>query len=361
MNVVLYFKEVGDLMQGLHAVEEVSKRVGKISVTLASREKIEFGADGQIFFVDTLDEISLNAFDYIISSVDSLQVDFPSEKIFTPAQFTKKFLSDNRPNLLFFTYANARYHIFATLYPLFALISNPEAVVEIILSDYEAFANYYTNVIKFYDTTYPGKVRYTPVDAKNILPNSVRFLVQPTLKAKYVYIGDVDIFLLEDVLSYQLDFMARHQSDFGNVLRNDHQFTGLHFIPYEKMYPVKIPNNTDLSRTNDEVLLCHLMREKNLRFPIKATLAERKIHGVHISLFSRPPLMSVTTFDKPTDFPSWGPRESVEKYLDVRYTEPIKNFIDCIHTTQIKLRRLIQFVDMWAFFLKHNPDEILSP
>ena len=167
---------------------------------------------------------------------------------------------------MFFTYANAKYHVFATLYPLFALTSNPEAAVEIILSDYEHFARNYGNVIKFYDTTYPGKVRYTPVDAKNILPNSVRFLKQPTLKAQYVYIGDIDIFLLEDILPYWLKFMTKHQSDFGNVLRNPNQLTGLQII---------IPPNTDLARTNDEVLLCRLMREKNLRFPIHATFEER--------------------------------------------------------------------------------------
>lgn len=204
-----------------------------------------------------------------------------------------------------------------------------------------------------------GKVRYTPVVVRNILPNSVRFLVQPTLKTKYVYIGDIDIFLLEDVLDYQLNFMARHQSDFGNVLRNPNQLTGLHFIPYDKMYPVKIPPNTDLLRTNDEVLLYQIMREKNLRFPGSAKLEERKLHGVHISFFSRPPLMSATTFDKPFDFPAWGPRAAVKKYLDVRYTEPVKNFTKCIQRNQIELRRLIQIVDMWAFFVKEHPDENL--
>lgn len=176
--------------------------------------------------------------------------------------------------------------------------------------------------------------------------------MQPTLKAKYVYIGDIDIFLLENILDYQLNFMKKHQSDFGNVLRNDHQLTGLHFIPYDKMYPIKIPRNVDLSRINDEVLLCQLMREKNLRFPVNATFEERKVHGVHISFFSRPPLNSMTTFDKLIDFPCWGSYEAVEKYLGVRYTKPIKNFIEHIHPLQISLRRLIQFVDMWAFFVR---------
>lgn len=176
--------------------------------------------------------------------------------------------------------------------------------------------------------------------------------MQPTLKTKYVYIGDVDIFLLEDILPYWLNFMTKHHSDFGNVLRNPNQLTGLHFIPYDKMYPIKIPQNVDLLQTNDEVLLCQFMRKKHLRFPVKATFEERKVHGVHINFFSRPPLESMTTFDKPVDFPAWGPYEAIEKYLDVRYTEPIKNFIENINPFQISLRRIIQFVDMWAFFVR---------
>lgn len=264
------------------------------------------------------------------------------------------------PRLMFFTYANAKYHVFATLYPLFALISNPDAVVEIIISDYELFEKNYANIIKFYDEIYPSKVRFTPVtsvEVKNIRPGSVRFLKQPTLKAEYVYIGDVDIFIMESILNYHLDFMARHQSDFSNVLRSKIRLTGLHFISYDKMYPVETPPNTDLLRTNDEVLLCKIMREKNLRFPINATLSERPVHGLHVSYFSRPPLFSITTFDKPSNFPAWTTHNLEEKYLNFRYSEPVKNFTECIKPRQITLRRIIQIADMWALFLKEHPDE----
>lgn len=97
MKVILYFDKPLDLTQGFRAVEEVSKNFNKISVTLASREKIEFGADGQIFFVCALNELSLDDFDCIICSNDSLKINFPSEKIFTPEQFIKNFSEDNTP------------------------------------------------------------------------------------------------------------------------------------------------------------------------------------------------------------------------------------------------------------------------
>lgn len=192
----------------------------------------------------------------------------------------------NVPELLFFTYANAKYHMFAAIYPIFALTSNPNSVVEICISDYEMFQRNYGNIINFYNTAYAGKVFYTPVRVGNIIPNSVRFLAQPTVKSKYVYIGDVDIFLLDsDILQYHLFFMEKHKSDFSNVLRNENQLTGLHFIKYDNMYPVCPPPGVDLKKINDEVLLCRIMREKNLKFPVNATFEERKIHGVHVSFF----------------------------------------------------------------------------
>lgn len=273
------------------------------------------------------------------------------------------------PNLLFFTYANAKYHVFATLYPLFALESNPDAIVEIILSDYELFKRNYSNIMEFYDTNYPGKVRYTSVDKnpliaqKKVMPHTARFVIEPTLKAKYVYIGDIDIFLMEDVLDYWLNFMEKHQCDFGNILRPnapDH-LTGLHFIPYDKMYPVIILKEEDLLRIGDEILLCQFMKAKNLRFPVNAMGGERKIHGLHISYFSRPPLPSMTTFDKPAiGFPSWNTLDKyLEKYLEIRYTKPIIKFTECLDKKQVELRRLIQIIDMWAFFLKEHPGKTL--
>lgn len=256
--------------------------------------------------------------------------------------------------LLFFTYANFRYHPFAILYPIFALTSNPNAIVEICISEHENFFAVYKNLIDFYNEKYPGKVRYTPIYVEKILPNSVRFLVQPSFKAKYVYIGDSDIFILdENLLSYHLDFMKRHNSDFSNCMRNPNQLTGLHFIEYDKMYPVTVPQ-FNLQTLNDEVLLCMIMKEKGLRFPIDATADERKIHGVHISLFSRPPLETLTTFDEKAKFPVWGPVEAVEKYLQVRYSKPVKEFMNCIRENQVTLRRVVQFADMWAFFVSKN-------
>ena len=99
MKVILYFDGSHDLTNGLRAIEEVSKKVGKISVTLTAREKSVFNFNGQNIFVDTLNKFAPNDFDCLICSDKSSTINFPPEKIFTPMQFIKKF-SNNPPPVI---------------------------------------------------------------------------------------------------------------------------------------------------------------------------------------------------------------------------------------------------------------------
>ena len=163
-----------------------------------------------------------------------------------------------------------------------------------------------------------------------------------------------------DIVQHHIQFMKNYNSDFSNILRNERQLTGLHFIEYEKMYPVKIPDKIDLYRTNDEVLLCSLMREKNYSFPpLGLPLSERKTHGLHCSFFSRPPLSSLTTEDKSVKYPAWTIepqpyKAGAEKYFEIRYSTPVVNFTECIHERQVELRRIIQIMDMFAYYKLHK-------
>ena len=238
------------------------------------------------------------------------------------------------------------------------MTSNPDSCVEICLSEYELFKNDYENIIDFYSSVYPGRVMYRGVKVSGVVPNSVRFIVQPRLSAEYVYIGDVDIMLLESgIAEYGLSFMKKHNADFFNILRNDHQLTGLHFMEYSKMYPVRIPRNVNLASLNDEVLLCSLMREKNCKFPpLGLSGSERRIFGAHISMFSRPPLQSLTTRDRKTSFPAWDLPSGAEKYCEVRYSGPVVEFTGCIKETQVELRRVIQMADMFAYYTMNAHD-----
>ena len=83
MEVVLYFEEPHNLMSGLCAVEKVSKKIGRISVTLAARDKFEFNAAGKNFSTCTLDELNASDFDCLIMcDTENFTDKIPSEKIF---------------------------------------------------------------------------------------------------------------------------------------------------------------------------------------------------------------------------------------------------------------------------------------
>lgn len=175
------------------------------------------------------------------------------------------------------------------------------------------------------------------------------------MACKYVYIGDVDILLAEkNIVDYHTQFMRKYNCDFSNVLRNEHQLTGLHFMEYAKMYPLSIPKGTDLLNTNDEVLLCRLMREKQCRFPpLGLPLCERKTHGLHASL-SRPLLATLTTKDQTIDFPAWSLNPNPESYFDVRYSPQVTEFMKCIEPLQLELRRVVQTADIYAYYMLHE-------
>lgn len=103
--------------------------------------------------------------------------------------------------MLVYTWADEKYYPFAVLYPLFVLLSNPEALVEIAVADYGAFYEKYKHLLNYYDDKYAGRVLFHQSD--NLFeaqPGTMRFVTQPLWKAKYVYIGDVDIFVCHDIL-----------------------------------------------------------------------------------------------------------------------------------------------------------------
>jgi len=266
--------------------------------------------------------------------------------------------------LLFYTYADSKYHPFAALYPLFALTSNPDSIVEICLSSPAEFVREYSQLIEFYHKNYPGRVLYSYIiEHSGILPHSLRFIVQPQSYARYVYIGDVDTLLLEsDILRNHLIKIKMNSLDFSNVVRpGTKRLTGLHFIAYDKMFPARIESDINISTANDEELLYMLMDAKGFKMP-SCSLAARPVHGIHISFFSRPLLPTLTTQDRLADYPSWygqshDTRAFIEKYLAVRYTGAITDFMSNIRDDNVQLRQLVQIIDLYCLYCNSLPVE----
>ena len=268
---------------------------------------------------------------------------------------------------LFFTCADKKYEVFAILYPIFILESNKEAFVEIGVEDLVSFKEKYKHLIKFYNQNWPKKVLYREVNffQKNIFgikrkipADNVRFISIPQTKAEYVYIGDIDILILEPILKKHLQNIKNNNLDFSNIVRhyNHKHLSGLHFINYEKMYKNQIEDlkKINVFQDSDEKLLYELMLIKKLKIP-DLNIKYRPQHGIHISLHNRPPFNTLTTLDKKGDFPDWFNGACEEKdftkiYWEKRYKGKIKKFMESIKFEDIELRRIVQLIDSVCYF-----------
>ena len=280
-------------------------------------------------------------------------------------------MSDKQESVLFYTCVNTKFWGFGMIYPLFVLMTNPGAKVEIGVENYRRFHRKYRHISDFYDKYFPGKVLFSPVafdrwmwhGRQKIVPNSVRFVTQPKLKADYVYIGDADILITEEVASQHLANIEKHHLDFSNVVRKGRKrLTGLHFIAYDKMYPLPSLRGINLGKCNDEDLLYRIIQRKGLKMP-GPEAAFRPIHGLHISLYSSTPFETMTTKDKIVDFPCWFPSlqsnhnlsridcvKEINKYYQIRYSEPVKKFFSVLKPKNTEIRRIIQITDACAYY-----------
>ena len=92
-----------------------------------------------------------------------------------------------------------------------------------------------SKIIINYKAFIKNKTGFYYNDTKIQYPNSIRFISQPTIKNKYVYITDIDIFIFVDNFYLKLiDDMNKRKSPYSNVVRpNTTRLTGLHFIEYD--------------------------------------------------------------------------------------------------------------------------------
>lgn len=113
-----------------------------------------------------------------------------------------------------------------------------------------------------------------------IKPNSVRFISQPLIHNKYVYITDIDIFIfIDNFYLYLIDDMKRRKSCYSNIVRpKTHHLTGLHFIEYDAYYPIPMQKKYNI---NDEVLLFNILKSKGIKIDYKTNY--RPQFGIHVS------------------------------------------------------------------------------
>ena len=116
-----------------------------------------------------------------------------------------------------------------------------------------------------------------------IMRNSVRFVAQPNIKNKYIYITDIDILIFVNNFYLELiDDLKRRKSCYSNIIRmNTKQLTGLHFIEYDSYYPIGNLDFLPNTNINDEILLYNIMKNKNIQ--LNNATQYRPVFGIHLS------------------------------------------------------------------------------
>ena len=212
-------------------------------------------------------------------------------------------------SVLFFTCANEPYEDFAPLYAFSILAHVPDARVEIGIENEKAFRTRYQKAISIIEKSF-GKdrldirtVRWTQPDGKRIVPNTVRFVNEPRGKAEYVYIGDIDVIVLNsNLVSAHLHHMSVTGLPYSNSIRPDtERMSGLHFTKADVHYPLPPIDDLDLHRMNDEAVLYTIVVRKGL--PVHPGRWYRPIHGIHIS--PNRSMMPVVAEDGKVT-PGWG-------------------------------------------------------
>lgn len=203
------------------------------------------------------------------------------------------------PKTLFFGCANLKYYDFIPLHAASILANVRDTIVEIVVDDLDAYRAAHGAATHIVQAAFgPERFVVREVDwtvawpghskRKRIVPNSVRFVTTPATRTEYVYIGDIDIIVLDrKIVRRHLEFMAQTGLPYSNRVRNRPQLSGLHFTRYDAYYPLPDLSHIDLSLEGDEALLYQIVKLRGL--PIQDKEGRPRIPGIHVSP-NRPPV-----------------------------------------------------------------------
>ena len=190
-------------------------------------------------------------------------------------------------DILFFTCATGVYQHFVIPYIFFASRYNKSASFEILVDDADLFIETNKRSLRFfYKNDIVVNIRTLPVvPVKPKMQNSYRFIIEPELQAEYVYIGDIDIMIVEEILPLHLHIFEENLPYSNIVRKGTKKLTGLHFAKYNKQYPLPEISGLVKSIENDEELLYEIMSRKGMIYPSEVyDKIERPQHGIHMSL-----------------------------------------------------------------------------
>lgn len=190
----------------------------------------------------------------------------------------------SRESLTFFTATDSRYEPFVLPYLASALHHNSAACAEVRLESPERFAVGNAQALDLLSRRFPGRFALsglTPMPGVHV--STLRFLETPQQETEFVYIGDIDILILEEVAPAHIAHMERAGLPYSNVRRpNAPRLTGLHFTRWDAYYP-PVELTAEGRRAGDEAVLHSLVKQRGLALPDPADTF-RPDHGYHLSI-----------------------------------------------------------------------------
>ncbi|WP_146205793.1 methyltransferase domain-containing protein [Azospirillum sp. TSH58] len=218
---------------------------------------------------------------------------------------------------LFFSAVNRAYDHFVVPWAFSILYHHDDALVEVCVQGLQNFIVRNDEAIKTLHNIFgTDRLVIREGNFANIIPNTVRFVEVPISNAHYVYIGDIDIFILEsNIPEKHLSMMEQTKLPYSNIVRpNSTLMTGLHFSRFDAYYPLPDISDIPLDSTIDENVLYEIVRRKVGALPSPGA-SFRPVHGIHMSP-NRPNLE-----EKP-GLPGWGiTPEYISRWLDVTSSE----------------------------------------
>jgi len=196
------------------------------------------------------------------------------------------------------------YEMLVPFYAFFALSSNINAIVEIVVQNRTAYILEYARALKWLLNEHGQSLCIrnfqAPIETlPHLTRNTARFFEVPVVSSKYTYIGDTDILMFESAVydSRRLQQMAFYNLPYSNVVRHGtKRLTGLMFVDTEKYYSEAfkkmIKNFTNpeykLWIGNDEAILYSMVEgvhglPSTVKDASNSLMGYRPSHGLHLS------------------------------------------------------------------------------
>lgn len=254
-------------------------------------------------------------------------------------------------NINFFTSALGKHNIYAFPYIVSSLITNDDAVCEIIVESTNVLSSTQKDFLTcVFKNNWLIHTPDSPMDKWNRTNiaklASVRWISIPKIKCPYTYTGDVDILLLDkDIYHEHLEHARFLELPYSNIIRHPNKrFSGCHFVISDDWYS-KI--NSDYCKEVvqkiettgyclDEWLLYKLALnfglpdEEKLKTKSNSGILPyynvfyRPIHGIHLSLNRKDLLgwgVSLLRYQQFLNFKQNIVWKEAEKLFDEKYME----------------------------------------